>query len=387
MIAALVLLIAPGKPLDVGDGKAYARIEAALVAAQPGTTIRVWPSKVGYAKTALLVSRAGIHIESVGDKPIVLDGTGFDYSGVGSVPRAIIQFEPTAKGSTVKGFLLKGARNQSHNGAGVRINGASDVIVRDCEIKFNDMGIMSALPTATNQFIDHCHIHHNGSSEDPGYNHNLYLGGMSVTVRRCEIDHATTGHDLKSRAHYTVVQECFLHDSANREIDLVEAGETAVPNSNALLRGNLILKTAGVGNGNTIHFGREKGTRNGTLYLISNTIVTDSMAPVILLSDSDATANLQANVIVSKGQSSPTLLGVANGAKMVLTGMSNWISPKYTGDECRTLRLSVIEPLPDSFSTYYTLSSHPMTAVYTDGGGASRETEALLGYSGSEPWK
>ena len=146
------------------------------------------------------------------------------------MPRAIFQFNPEATGCRLEGFELSGAHNESHNGAGVRINQADHVTIHDCSIHDNDMGIMSngngSLASAVDQRIEHCAIHHNGDLARPGYNHNLYLGGTSVTLRFCEVAHSLTGHNVKSRAHYTRVEYCFVHDSANREFDLVDAAES-----------------------------------------------------------------------------------------------------------------------------------------------------------------
>ncbi|MFN8219030.1 MAG: hypothetical protein U0S12_02720 [Fimbriimonadales bacterium] len=58
---------------------------------------------------------------------------------------------------------------------------------------------------------------------DPGYNHNLYLGGTSVTIQFCEIYGALTGHNLKSRAHFTRVQYNLHPRLREPEMDLVDA--------------------------------------------------------------------------------------------------------------------------------------------------------------------
>jgi len=152
---------------------------------------------------------------------LFLSGTGFYYSGVGRVPRAIFQFNKGADHCTLDGFVLLGAHNKSHNGAGVRINQANHIVLRKCDIHGNDMGIMSngdgTLETGVNQLIENCEIHHNGSLEEPGYNHNLYLGGTSATIQFCEIHHSITGHNVKSRAHHTGA--CAINPRCQRCVD------------------------------------------------------------------------------------------------------------------------------------------------------------------------
>jgi hypothetical protein len=83
-----------------------------------------------------------------------------------------------------------------------------------------------------------------------------------------------------------------------------------------------------------IHFGQDGGgERNGTLYLIHNTIVTPFISPVVDLSSRDAKAELIGNIIDdggklrrnqvlgagSRGQASPT----------AITGTNNWLAPGF----------------------------------------------------------
>ncbi len=186
--------------LKVGPGKPFARIEEANAKAQPGDVILVYPRPGGqpYEKTAVFVRQKNLTFRAVpgrGTRWVAISGKGFDYSGAGSTPRAIFQFNRGADRCTLEGFELSGAHNDRHNGAGVRINQANHVAVRNCSIHDNDMGIMSngdgSLATAVDQRIEECRIYRNGDPTEPGYNHNLYLGGTSVTLRFCEVSPAS----------------------------------------------------------------------------------------------------------------------------------------------------------------------------------------------------
>ena len=275
--------------LDVGTSRRFSRIEEALAKATPGDVIVVYPGE--YTKTALLVKTPMLTLKAAAEK-VTLDGEGFNYSGRGSVPRAIIQFEPTASDCTLEGFVLLNASNESFNGAGVRINQANNITLRNCIIQKNEMGIMSngsvQANTGTNQLIEGCLISDNGTAKQPGYNHNLYLGGTSVTVRKCEIARSVTGHNVKSRAYITRVEHCYVHDSANREFDLVDGkGNTDVLNSDAYLVENKIHKSdTCTGNRNVIHFGKDGDAHhNGTLYLVRNQIRSQYVSPIVDISD------------------------------------------------------------------------------------------------------
>lgn len=308
-----------------------------MAAASAGDTIEVFPQQGGYVRPALRVTTARLTFRGVGSSPILLDGTGYQYSGQGPTPRAIFQFEPSASDCLVENFELRGAHNDSHNGSGVRINGASRVKILRCSIHANDMGIMSngasGDPTsASDQLIESCDIYSNGDPSEPGYNHNLYLGGTSVTIRNCNIYGSLTGHNLKSRAHYLVVAGCYIHDSANRELDLVEAWDTERPNSNAVLLSNVIAKDPNcAGNRGVIHFGRESGVRRGTIFLFGNTILTPFASAVVQLSSPDCGSEFVNTIIVNTAQNSPTFIGVSNGASLTsVGGRVNWFSKGYS---------------------------------------------------------
>jgi hypothetical protein len=264
----------------------------------------------------------------------------FNYSGSGATPRAVFQFNRGNDHCTLEGFELSGAHNDTHNGAGVRINQANHVTVRNCSIHHNDMGIMSngdgTAETAVNQRIEQCEMHHNGDASDPGYNHNLYLGGTSVTLSFCEVHGSLTGQNVKSRAHHTRVQYCYVHHSANREFDLVDAADTARPESHAVLLGNVIVKDPKCpGNRNVIHFGQDGGKEHdGMLYLVFNTIVTPFISPLLDLSAPGSKAAWVGNLVCDGGsrQNRQVIASARNGARLqAVTGTHNWFSGDFGG--------------------------------------------------------
>ena len=330
--------ILPAATLEVGDKKPFQRIEDAVAEAKPGDEIVVHPRSDGspYRQPVLLVRTPKLTIRVVDpEKPVTLDGDGFIYSGKGSVPRAIVQFDPEANDCTLDGFKLINARNESSNGAGVRINQANDVTIRNCEIRDNDMGIMSngelTKQTGARQLIENCTISDNGTHKDPGYNHNLYLGGTSVTVRNCEIARAVTGHNLKSRAHRNFIIGNDIRDSANRELDLVDAkGNTDMPGSDSFLIGNTIAKDSKCsGNKTVVHFGRDgNATHDGTIWLIDNTIKTPFISPVVDLSSGGGAVFID-NVIDDDGAGQKGVLTNLYDPRMTVSGKGNTIPNRF----------------------------------------------------------
>lgn len=325
--------------LRVGPGRQFHTIAEAIQAARPGDIVQVWPLPGGraYRRVAVLMQKPRITIESaLPGRYVKINGEGFNYSGRQPLPRAIFQFDPTASGCTLRGFDLSGAHNNSSNGAGVRINAANHIVIRNCYIHGNDMGIMSngelARHTGAQQVIEDCLITKNGTFHQAGYNHNLYLGGTSALIRGCEISDSLTGHNLKSRAHITWVEYCYIHGSANRELDLVDdRGNTDQPHSDAVVLGCVIIKKKNMsGNREVINFGRDGAANHtGTLYLVHNTIVTPYYTGAILLSAPGAKLVMVDNKIINESHQA-VLLDCINGARMShVKGAGNWISPAY----------------------------------------------------------
>lgn len=330
--------------LKVGPGHPYATIEAAYAAAAPADIILVYPRADGtaYSRTRLYITKSNISIigQAPPGKRVVLDGAGFNYSGVGSTPRAVFQFNYGVTNWLVANFEIKNCSNTSYNGAAFRINQGNYITIRNCEVHHCDMGFMSngsvSAGTAANVLIEDCVIHDNGNLSDPGYNHNLYMGGTSVILRGCNVYSSTTGHNVKSRAHVTILDGCFIHHSANRELDLVdEAGNTTVPNSHALVKGCVIMKHPSCpGNRAVINFGQDLGNdRNGTLYVINTTIVTPFTSPVVDLSAPNAGVCFINTLVADPNGSgsTKTLVNARNGASYTrASGQNLWLSYGFT---------------------------------------------------------
>lgn len=311
LVCIAAVLAAPSAALAVdivvGPGKEFVRIEDAVARAKPGDRVLVCQreNNAPYERVAVRLNKPGISI--IASEPGVrLSGESGDYSGIGSVPRAIVQFDPGSDGSSIAGFELAGARNASNNGAGVRINQADDVSVLDCDIHHNDMGIMSngdnAGDGASRQLFQRCHIHHNGAIAEEGYSHNLYLGGVSATLSDCIVECSTAGHNVKSRARLTTIVHCLVRDSANREIDLVDAaGFTDRPDSGAAIINSVIIKRAdSKGNRAVIHFGRDGGSdRMGCLRIVSTIIVTHYATPVVTLTTPHTSVETLTSLVVN----------------------------------------------------------------------------------------
>jgi TusA-related sulfurtransferase len=332
----LAAVIAQGRTLEVGPGHSYPSIASAYAKAEKGDVIKVYPLKNGaaYEQVAMWVAKPGITFLGAPDKSgerIKISGKGFEYSGASPTPRAIFQFDVGADGCVLEGFELFLAHNSSHNGAGVRIDQANNITIRNCEVHNNDMGTQSNGPigAAVNQLFENCIYHHNGDPGEPGQNHNFYLGGTSVTLRGCEVYSPLTGHNFKSRAHYNWIEFCYIHDSKNREFDLVDSEDTMVPDSHSVLLGNIIVKDPACENHCVIQFGQDcKKEHDGTLYLVHNTIIATTKSLLIDLTAPKASVHMIENIIDGGG----TLLNAHDGADPHnVTAEDNWVNAAFSG--------------------------------------------------------
>ena len=391
MILPLMVAVLIGKELEVGPGRSFAHVSDAIKSAKPGDTVLIYPSPDNYKGEAVRVAIPNITIRGKSKNPVPISGEGFEYSGQGSIPRAIIQVDPEGNGTTIENLDLSGAHNSSFNGAGIRIQAASNVTISNCSIHHNDMGIMSNgregdTEAASNQVIEYCLIERNGNEKDPGYNHNLYLGGTSVRLFRSEIRNSLTGHNVKSRAHYTRIQECYIHDAANREIDLPESSDTIRPNSNAVIISSRIIKDPQcAGNHGVIQFGQEKGTRNGTLFLLNNIIVTPFASPIVQVTSSTCSVDFQYCTLLNREQST-ALIWLSSNPQQKVRLLHNKVSFAYgkqgdtnltstTRDDC--LGCDPLDYLPKDQSVRANSDGSivdqkwtaPRTVVWLDGNG------------------
>jgi hypothetical protein len=171
---------------------------------------------------------------------------------------------------------------------------------------------------------------------------------------------------------------CYVHDSANREFDLVDAkGDTAAAGSDALLIGNVIVKAPHCsGNRAVIHFGQDGGgEHDGTLYLVHNTIVSPFISPIVQLSAAKARAQLYNNIVwdgaaVQNGQ---VLIDVEKDAAKAeaVKGTCNWLSSGFRGAALAALPLQQsyfgnpghVMPFVDPAKGNYRLSKADPTIV------------------------
>jgi hypothetical protein len=221
----------------------------------------------------------------------------------------------------IENLELANASN-GNNGAGIRITGGvTNVTVRGCRIRNNDMGMMS--DSCDVVLIENCEIDHNGTAAFSGYSHNLYLGGTGITISGCYIHDSTYGQNVKSRARFTALLYNRIENSQDGEVGLVDETATTTANSNAVMIGNVIVSKNRGGGWNSsrfVLFGAESGnSHNGTLFFINNTCIAGVTNNTMLtISHADADLVARNNVFVG----SNNIASLTAGASA--SGSGNW---------------------------------------------------------------
>ena len=172
----------------------------------------------------------------------------------------------------VEGIKFTNSKVVDHNGAGIRQEGRN-LLLTHCIFDGNENGILCGKIDSCKIIIEHCQFLKSGSSANPGYQHNIYIGHIDTLIFRYNLtqEAVAEGHELKSRAYnnfilYNRIANLTTVDSRN--IDLPNGGT-------AVILGNIIEQGQNSANSGILGFGLEGLSNPGphNLYICSNTIV------------------------------------------------------------------------------------------------------------------
>jgi parallel beta helix pectate lyase-like protein len=384
-LAALIVLAtspALATTYPVGAGRSYTTL-ASLPTLAPGDVVEIDAGTYHEVKRWTDAGSAGapITIRGVGATRPIIDATGKTVDGVLPNPRAVFQIE--AAYVVVENLELVNARN-GNNGAGVRVTGAAanHVTLRGLKLDNNDMGVMS--DGNDDLVIESCEIASNGTSMFSGYSHNLYLGGNKTTIRFSYIHDSLFGQNVKSRGHYTVLLYNYVANSQDGEIGLVDGADTATPNSNAVLVGNIVVskpREAGWNNGRFVWFGQDGGgAHTGTLYAVNNTFVAGDGRIYFLDSNAAGAAVVAVNNVFSGSDK------IVNSGPS--SGSNNWMPTTATVPAGFTATVKGATPgfVNAANRDFHLLASSPARDValampmFADGSGAMQPGAPTLEY-------
>jgi hypothetical protein len=282
---------AAGAVLVVGPGQQYATLAAAAAAAVDGDTIDVVAGT--YTNDFAGYIGANVTIQGVGGMVHEL------YTTAPPNEKAPLTVE---KGLTLKNFEISGvtiSAAEGNNGAAIRLEGGN-LFVQYCYIHDNQDGILADAVTGATVTIDHTEFARNGAGD--GFSHNLYINAVASLTFTNDYSHdANVGHDLKSRALATTIQNSVIADgpsgTASYEIDIPNAGVALIENS-------FIEKGPLAQNSNMIHYGGESlaaAYPSNSLTISGGTMVNAYGSSAVAISNqaSSVAAGLSVTPVVS----------------------------------------------------------------------------------------
>jgi len=249
---------AEGRVLEVGAGKAYPAPSAAAAVAQAGDVVKI---DAGDYRGDVATWRApNLRICGTGGRArLFADGKHAQGKAIWVIAGA---------GAVVDSVEFHGARVPDRNGAGIRAEGGN-LTVRNCGFFDGQEGILGG--NGGEIVIDRSEFARNGFGD--GQSHNLYIGDAQRLVVTSSFFHsARIGHNLKSRARETRIENSYFMDGASGTASY----QVDFPNGGVVyMRGNVLQKGPRADNPTVIAYGQEflKQPVN-TLEMVHNTVVS-----------------------------------------------------------------------------------------------------------------
>lgn len=198
-------LLLAAETLHVGPGFPYPRPSDAAKIARDGDTVLIHAGT--YLGDTCAWHAHNLTLLGEGPDLTILDANKSSCMGKGL-------WVISGTNATISGISFRGAHCPDQNGAGIRIEpSATTITIRACSFRNNQNGILSG-PGPGTTTIEYCEFSHNGAGD--GASHNLYIGAISKLIFRYNLSHhANHGHNLKSRAHISILEGCRFDDASS----------------------------------------------------------------------------------------------------------------------------------------------------------------------------
>lgn len=269
--------------LRVGPGQKLSTPGAAARVARDGDVVLIEAAE--YRDQRAVWPQDGLLIRGVNGRPRLVAGE--------RLAQAKAIWVVNGDSVIIENFEFSDARNGSHNGAGIRAQGAR-LTVRASFFHDSDMGILTSNEPDQELVVEHTEFARNGHAN--GKAHNLYVGAIKRFEMRFSYSHESRGgHLLKSRARENLIEYNRLDDGrdgvASYEIDLSRSNE-------ALVLGNVIVQSAGSPNSALLSYGAEDRGRPplGRLAVAHNTFYSFRTNPIFVFNHSTEPALVVGNL-------------------------------------------------------------------------------------------
>jgi hypothetical protein len=324
----------------------YATIRAAASASQSGDTIHIAAGE--YRGDVAQWSANNLTICGIGGRArLFADGVHQGGKGIWVV---------TGSNTTIHSVEFHGAKVSDQNGAGIRQEGPN-LTLRDAGFYDNENGILGGTSSASTVTIEYSEFARNGYGD--GYSHNIYIGTIGrLNVRASYFHEAKIGHNLKSRARETYIENSYFMDGPTGTASYL----VDTPNGGVVfLRGNLFQKGPRADNSISVAYGQEGLTwTTNTLTMVHNTLVsTRSGGTFINAPSSTQQVTLRGNIFA--GTSTALIGGYPSGSVIqqnnYTTTASNFVgadsvtTPNFWPSSAIQAQLALTTPLdPDYVS-------------------------------------
>ena len=309
---------ATGRVLNVGAGQTYPVPSAAAAVARDGDVIRI--AAADYRGDVATWRSNNLTICGVGGRArLFADGNSAGGKGIWVVSGTNV---------TIDSVEFRNARVTDRNGAGIRAEHSGWLRVRNSGFFDNENGILTNNTAGTSLVIEGSEFAR--SVVTGGLGHNLYVGRIdSLTVTGSYFHEATVGHNLKTRARESVIENSYFMDGpAGRSSYLAD-----FPNGGrVVLRGNLFHKGPLAENPSAIAYGAEGLVHaTNTLALTHNTVaITRSGGAFLFVRTGTQSVVLKANLFAGTGNQA-LMVGTFASGNAVQTGNVTGLASQIPG--------------------------------------------------------
>lgn len=267
LLLCIIQIQLQAKIWQVGPGRVYTYCSQVAGLVNDGDTVEI--DYALYSNDVQVTwSKNNLYITGVGGRPTL--EAGIKIANDMSNGKGI--FVVSGKQIRINNIEFIKAKVQSHNGAGIRQEGAN-LTITNCKFNGNEMGVLSGNISNCKTVIEYCEFLNGGSADDPGYQHNIYINHIDTFIFRYNYtyDALAQGHELKSRANYNIIMYNRISNISNmdsRNIDIPNGGTT-------ILVGNIIEQNQNSANSNILGYGLEglSNTSSHCLWVCNNTFV------------------------------------------------------------------------------------------------------------------
>lgn len=260
------------------------------------------------------------------------------------------------------------------NAAGIYVDVASHVVIRNCVIHSNGNGLFAASEReepSRNLHVAGCVIFGNGTPGS-GYRHNVYTEAAGFLFEKNYLGplrDGTTGNNFKDRSSGLVVRENWI-EGGNKQLDLTESDMPVIQDEpdyhETIVERNVLIENAYDGNRQMVHYGGDGDItsvyKRGPLRMTANTILSRRLdvTVVLFLNGGNPETFLSGNIIWA--ESPVAQLAILEGRGRVKVERNwirrNWNPAIHSRESVHVFGTGWIEGAAPGFVSFEKLDLH-----------------------------